>query len=194
MSFGLSDWLNIAWQFASVSLFAIGGAIGLLPEMHQFFVIENKYITEDQFTSGIALAQASPGPNALMMAMLGWGFGINATPVGQSTIPYAVMAFVMSMICILLPSCLLNYTATKWVHKNSERMIVRAFKQGVAPVVVGTMLASSWIIVAHDMNIQIYWPTWLLAFVAVLLVVFTRLHILALLGLGALVGMTGWIA
>jgi chromate transporter len=194
MSFGLYDWLNIALQFASVSLFAIGGAIGLLPEMHQFFVIENKYITEDQFTSGIALAQASPGPNALMMAMLGWGFGINATPVGQSTIPYAVMAFVMSMICILLPSCLLNYTATKWVHKNSERMIVRAFKQGVAPVVVGTMLASSWIIVAHDMNIQIYWPTWLLAFVAVLLVVFTRLHILALLGLGALVGMTGWIA
>jgi chromate transporter len=44
------------------------------------------------------------------------------------------------------------------------------------------------------MNIQVYWPTWLLAFVAVLLVVFTRLHILALLGIGALVGMTGWIA
>jgi chromate transporter len=129
-----------------------------------------------------------------MMAMLGWGFGVNATPVGQSTIPYAVIAFVMSMICILLPSCLLNFMATRWVHKNSERLIVMAFKKGVAPVVVGTMLASSWIIVAHDMNIQVYWPTWLLAFVAILLVVFTRLHILALLGIGALVGMTGWIA
>jgi chromate transporter len=43
-------------------------------------------------------------------------------------------------------------------------------------------------------NIAVYWPTWLLAFVTMLLVLFTRTHILVLLGIGACMGMTGWIA
>jgi chromate transporter len=133
MIYTLSDWLGMAWQFASVSLFAIGGAFGLRPEMHQFFVVNHQYITEDQFTSGVALAQAAPGPNALMMGMLGWAFGVNSTTSGNSPIPLGVLAFVISMVCILLPSCLLNYLATRWVHKNNDNMIVKSFKNGIAP-------------------------------------------------------------
>lgn len=194
MTFDFSDWINVSTHLLSVSIFAIGGAIVLLPEMHRFFVTDNGYITDDQFSSGIALAQASPGPNALMISMMGWGFGINSAPAGSSPIPYAIVAFFMSIICFLLPSAILNYKATKWVHKNRDRLIVTAFKQGVAPVVVGAMLASSWIVLAHDMDIKTYWPTWALSVLTVVMIVFTRLHILFLLLIGALVGMTGLIA
>lgn len=194
MTIGISDWFDLILQCVSLSLFAVGGAIVLLPEMHRFLVTDHSYISESQFTSGIALAQAAPGPNAMMMGMLGWGFGMNAAPLGQSGIAYAILGFILVMLCLLIPSCLLTYSVTRWLLKNRERAIVIAFKQGVAPVVVGTMLASSWIIVAHDMTISVYWPTWLLALVAVLFVLFTRLHLLILLAIGAAVGMSGMIA
>jgi chromate transporter len=186
-----SDWLTVALQFAGLSLFSIGGAIALLPEMHRFFIDDYGWMTEKQFNSGLALAQASPGPNALMLAMMGWYFGLNATAVGSSPYGLAILGFVMTISCALIPTCTLAYTATSWVQKNSEKIFVIAFKQGMAPVVIGTMMASSWIVSSHNANYEIYWPNWALTIATILLFSFTRAHILVLLLGGALVGATG---
>jgi chromate transporter len=189
----ISDWLTVAFQFSTMSFFAIGGAIALIPEFHRFFINEHSWLTEAQFSSGISLAQASPGPNALMMAMMGWNFGINATPLGQSHYIYALMGFVMCLVCALTPSCILTYTATRWVQKNSEKMGVIAFKQGLAPVVIGSMLVSSWVIVRGDFVLGHNWQIWLVAFITAILVWVTRIHILWLLAFGAAVGASGFL-
>ena len=186
-----SDWLTVALQFAGLSLFSIGGAIALLPEMHRFFIDDHGWMTEKQFNSGLALAQASPGPNALMLAMMGWYFGLNATAVGSSPYGLAILGFLMTISCALIPTCTLAYTATSWVQKNSEKIFVIAFKQGMSPVVIGAMMASSWIVSSHNSNYEIYWPNWALTIVTILLFSFTRAHILVLLLGGALVGATG---
>ncbi len=191
MNISLSDWLTVLLHFASMSVFAIGGAIALIPEFHRFFIDEHAWLTESQFSSGIALAQASPGPNALMLAMMGWNFGMNATPAGYSHYVFALLGFVSCLLCALTPSCVLTFTATRWVQKNSEKMGVIAFKKGLAPVVIGSMLVSSWVIVRGDFVLAHNWPIWMIALTTLCLVWGTKIHILWLLSGGALIGATG---
>ena len=187
----LADWFTVATKFGTMSFFAIGGAIALIPDFHRFFIEEHGWVTDAQFSSGIALAQASPGPNALMLAMMGWNFGVNATPIGHQPYLYAITGFYMCLICALTPSSLLTYTATRWVQNNSERLGVIAFKKGLAPVVVGTMLVSSWLIVRGDFVLAHNWQIWLLAAITFVIVWKTNVHILWLLACGALIGAFG---
>ena len=62
-----ADWLGMFQHFASLSLLAVGGAITTAPDMHRYLVDETHWLSESQFTSSIALAQAcllytSPSP------------------------------------------------------------------------------------------------------------------------------------
>lgn len=72
------DWLSLFNHFASLSLLAVGGAMTTAPEMHRYLVDETHWLSETQFTSSIALAQAAPGPNILFVALMGWNVGLNA--------------------------------------------------------------------------------------------------------------------
>jgi chromate transporter len=47
--------------------------------MHRYIVDEHHWISDAQFTSSIAIAQAAPGPNVLFVATLGWSV---AGPLG----------------------------------------------------------------------------------------------------------------
>src|SRR3989344_8300619 len=96
------------------------------------------------------------------------------------------------MLGVMLPSSLLTWTATRWGHRNRERRGVRAFKQGMAPVVIGLLLATSWVLTRAHGNIDTAWPLWLLSAVTVVLVWRTRLHLLWMLGAGAELGAIGW--
>ncbi|MNT91203.1 Chromate transporter [compost metagenome] len=97
------------------------------------------------------------------------------------------------MLGVMLPSSLLTWTATRWGHRNRERRGVRAFKQGMAPVVIGLLLATSWVLTRAHGNFDTAWPLWLLSAVTVVLVWRTRLHLLWMLGAGAVLGAIGWV-
>ena len=59
LNLSLADWLALFAHFASLSLLAVGGAIATAPEMHRFLVDGRHWLTEAQFTSSIAIAQAA---------------------------------------------------------------------------------------------------------------------------------------
>ena len=59
-------------HFLMLSLLSIGGAITTAPDMHRYLVDERHWLTDQSFTSSIALAQAAPGPNILFVAVLGF--------------------------------------------------------------------------------------------------------------------------
>ena len=97
----------------------------------------------------------------------------------------------LSLVAILLPSSVLTYTATQWAHRHREQRGVKAFKQGLAPLVVALLLATGWVLSSAHANPATDWPLWLLTAVVTLLVWRTRLHLLWLLGAGALLGAFG---
>jgi chromate transporter len=183
-----ADWLDLFVHYLSLSLLAVGGAITTAPDMHRYLVDQQHWMTESQFTAAITLAQAAPGPNVLFIALMGWQVGINS-----GSLMNALMGMAITMTGILLPSATLTYVASRWGHNNRDLRAVRAFKQGMAPVVVGLILATGWLMSrAHGDPAQ-DWPLWLLTAVTAIIVWKTRVHLLWLLAAGGLMGWMGWI-
>ncbi len=189
-----ADWLLLLTHFVSLSLLAVGGAITTAPEMHRFLVDQQHWLSDGQFNSSIALAQAAPGPNAMYIALIGWNIGLNAgggLGLGLPALATAFAGMLVAMVGTLVPSCTLTYLVAQWGHRNRELRVVRAFKAGMAPLVVALLVATSWLLTAsHDQPAR-DWPLWLLTLVSAALVWRTKVHILWLIGAGALLGALG---
>jgi chromate transporter len=189
-----ADWWALLAQFLSLSLLAVGGAITTAPDMHRYLVTQQHWLSEAQFTSSIALAQAAPGPNVLFIALFGWQVGLNAAASsGMPSWASALLGVTLTMVGTLLPSTILTFSVARWGHRNRDRRVVRAFKQGMAPLVVGILLATGVILATTQGTSPDHWPLWLLAAVTALLVWRTRIHLLWLLGAGAVLGGLGWV-
>lgn len=194
--FSTADWFALLVHFLSLSLLAIGGAITTAPEMHIYLVGEKAWITDVQFTSSIALAQAAPGPNVLFIALLGWNVGLNAgggIAAGAQAWWMALAGVGIAMVGILVPSTTLTFVAARWAHQNRELRAVRAFKLGLAPIVVALLIATGWILASSAGNPLQQWRPWLLTAITTILVWRTRLHMLWLLGAGAALGAMGYL-
>lgn len=120
-------------QFLILSLLAVGGAITTTPEMHRYVVDQHHWISDAQFTASVAIAQAAPGPNVLFVAVIGWNV---AGPLGA----------LATMTGILLPSTALSLWATRWGHSRRQTRGVRAFTTGLAPLTIGLLLATGWLL------------------------------------------------
>ena len=190
----LANWTDLFLHFASLSLLAVGGAITTAPDMHRYLVTQQGWLSEAQFTSSIALSQAAPGPNVLFVALLGWNLGLNAgggPSAGWLAWALALLGVVVTLVAIMLPSSILTYTATQWGHRNRELRAVRAFKAGMAPIVIALLIATGWLLsAAHDQPAR-DWPLWMLTAGATVLVWRTKIHLLWLIGAGAVLGAFG---
>ena len=192
--FGSSDWLTLFGHFLLLSMLAVGGAITATPDMHRFLVDGHHWLTNQQFVSSIALAQAAPGPNILFVALMGWNVGLNAgggLANGLTGWLAALTGVVVTMVGMLLPSTTLTFFATRWGHRNRDLRVVRAFKQGMAPIVVGLLVATGWVLVRGGIETTFNQRTLAVTLVSMLIVWRTRVHLLWLLGAGALLGVLG---
>lgn len=170
------DLLSLFLHFLLLSLLSIGGAIAVAPDMHRVMVSEMGVLSDAQFNSSIALAQALPGPNVLFVAVMGYQAsglaGAAATLTG-----------------IMLPSTTLAFAAARWGHARQDWRGVRAFKAGMAPLVIGLMFSTGWILATATPG----WHHLVLTVAAVVLVWRTRLHLLAMIAAGGILGALGWV-
>jgi chromate transporter len=190
------DWLALLLHFMALSMVSVSGAIGAASDMHRFLVDRHGWLTDPQFSASIAIAQAAPGPNVLFVALLGWNLGLNAAGgLGAGPHAWTMGAFgvLVSMTGILVPSSALTYSTARWLQRNRLRRSVRAFKQGMAPVVVGLLVATGWVLVNSGAETAAPWTVWTIAGISALLVWRTKLHLLWMLAAGALAGALGWI-
>jgi chromate transporter len=167
-----SDWGGVFAQFLMLSLLSIGGAIGTAPEMHRYLVEQHHWLTNEQFSASIAIAQAAPGPNLLFIAVLGWGIG-------------GFFGMCVTMLGILLPSTTLTLAAARWGEARRTTRGVQAFVMGMAPLTVGLVMSTGVILCKPS-----YGNPWLLATVVgtVLVCVRTKVSPLWLIAAGGLVG------
>ena len=117
------DWLALFGQYLMLSLLSISGAITTVPDMHRYLVDQNGWLTDAQFSSSVAIAQAAPGPNVLFVALMGWNVGINAgggIGAGPRAWALGLLGLAITMVGIMLPSTTLTYFATRWGHRNRD--------------------------------------------------------------------------
>jgi chromate transporter len=188
---GPADWLSVTGHFLSLSLFSFGGVLVTIPEMHHFLVEQSQWLTEIQFTNSIALAQAAPGPNVLFVALLGLSLGTNIS-AGLAPGPFTwwpqALGLLVALLGILLPSATIACVAGSWFHRSRSHPNVRAFTSGMAPIVIALLFATAWLM-ASSLGVTsgtagIYALT--LAFTLILWR--TRVHVLWLIGTGAVIG------
>lgn len=167
--------LALLGHFLTLSMLSIGGAIATAPDMHRFLVAERGWITDAEFSASIALAQAAPGPNLLFVAVLGWNV---SGPLGAAA----------AMAGMLLPSTVLTLSVTRWAQQRRESRGVRAFNSGLAPVTLGLLLATAWVLADPVKDRP---GAWLLAAGAVAWMTLTKRSPLWPVAAGALVGALG---
>jgi len=174
--FHTADLLPLFLHFVMLSLLAVGGAITTAPDMHRYLVGEQHWLTDAQFTASVALAQAAPGPNVLFVAVL--GYNVAGLPG----------AFV-TMGGIMLPSTTLALWATRWGRSRRETRGVRAFTLGLAPLTLGLLLATGWVLTEPARDSP---GAMLLVGLSTVVMARTRLSPMWLVALGAVVGAAGY--
>jgi chromate transporter len=187
----LADWGSLFLHFISLSLLAVGGAITTAPDIHRYLVDDMHWLSDTQFTSSIALAQGAPGPNVMFIALMGWNVGLNAgggLAAGWPAVSLALWGVLITMVGIMIPSATLTFVATQWAHRNREMLAVKAFKSGMAPIVIALLIATGWLLTGNHENPVRDWPLWALTAATTLLVWKTKTHLLWLLAAGALLG------
>ncbi|MBS1155290.1 MAG: chromate transporter [Proteobacteria bacterium] len=183
-----SDWLDLFLHQLLFSLMSVGGVVSTLPEMHRYLVDQQHWLSDAQFNASIAVAQAAPGPNILFVALIGWNIGMNA-----GGLSIALLGVLISMVGILLPSSTLAYLMARWGHRNRELRSIRAFKQGMSPIVVALLISTGWILASAQGEFARAWPLWLATAVTALILWRWKVHLLWLLAAGAILGGLGWI-
>jgi len=164
----------LAALFAELSMLAVGGANALVPEM-QRRVQAQGWMGPTEFAALFALAQAAPGPNMLVITLVGWRVA------GLSGALVATGAFV-------LPSGVLTYVVSKLWDRFRDTPWRRVVQAGLTPVTVGLVMAAAYFLCrasVHDAAMLVL----VLVTMAVLLT--TKLHPLWLLGAGAALGAAG---
>ena len=167
---------EVALYFSALSLMAIGGASAVIPDMYRHMVEVKAWMGADDFAALVALAQAAPGPNVLIVALLGWKVG--GVPGG-----------LVAMVGMCLPSSVLTYHfAGVWQRLEGSR--IRATAQAtLVPVTIGLILASAYLLAkTADQSPLAYLTTACIAG----LVVKTDAHPLLLLAAAGVMGALGW--
>jgi chromate transporter len=167
--------IGLFWHFLLLGCLAVGGVSTVMPDMHRYVVDELGLVTSREFADLYALAQAAPGPNALWVTILGLhaagGLGAIATTLG-----------------VLIPATTFSYFASLLHANHADSPLALAFRRGLAPMALGFMLASCWLLllgVGHD------WRSYALAFVALGVAMKTELNPLWLLAGGGVLGIAG---
>ena len=165
----------LAAIFSQLSLLAFGGGNSVLPEMQRQVVTVHHWMSAHQFVALYALAQAAPGPNMLVVALIGWNV---AGLVGALTATLALCA----------PSSLLTFFASGiWERLRAARWR-DVVQRGLVPVTVGLVMAGA--ILLSETTVT-GWRTGVLTLVAVLVFTRTRIHPLWVLAASALLGASG---
>ena len=190
------DWWHYGLFHLSVSLLAVGGAVTLVPDLYRYAVTEHSLLSAAQFKHALVLAQAAPGPNVLYVALVGWQVGVNAAGPGASgwlAVGLGTLGLMVGLLGVLLPSSFLTLTIARWCNRHPNWTGIQAFRQGMAPIVVGVLLSGAWLLARADGHWAASGGLWLVSGVCTLLVWRTRLHLLWMLSAGALVGAAGLI-
>jgi chromate transporter len=164
-------------QFATLSLFAVGGASTAVPEMHRLTVEIAGWLTDRQFSELFAMAQAAPGPNVMFVALLGHFI---------AGVPGAVVA----TVAMCGPTCFLAYAVSRVFDRFRTARWGIAIQAGLVPVTIGLIAASALVIARaadHD------WSAYVITAATFALVYWTRMPPLIAFAGAAVLGLVGFV-
>ncbi len=164
--------LQLAGYFALLSLVSVGGIPSVMPEMQRLVVDVQGWMSAAEYTQLFAIAQAAPGPNVLVTALIGWkvaGFGGGFVALGAFCGPAAALAY--------------------WVGGYWDRMRDAAWRKtlqrALVPISVGFVVSGGYVLATPQ---GVDWQSALIAGASAAALYATRLNPLWILSAGGLLG------
>jgi chromate transporter len=121
--------VTLAMHLALLSCISFGGFPSVLPDLRNFVVAGNGWVTDQEFTNFFALAQAVPGPNMiLLMSFIGWKVG-------------GVPGAIVSAVATFGPACAMYFAAHQLWDRFRDATWQRIVRRGLAPLTIGLVIA-----------------------------------------------------
>src|SRR4030042_3401438 len=124
-------YLKLFWEFIKIGAFTFGGGYAMIPLIEREIVSKYHWLTMEQFTDLVAIAEMTPGPIAIN----------SATFVG-----YKVAKFwgaVMATLGVVLPSFLIIWTIASVFFRVQDNPTLQAAFKGVRPAVFGLIIVAA---------------------------------------------------
>jgi chromate transporter len=125
--------VDMVGVFALLSVLAIGGGTPILPEMQYLTVERFHWLTDRQFRDIYSIGQVAPGPNMLMVLVIGYRLkgALGALAVG---------------LAFFLPDCIITLFANRLWERYRDSPWRASIHYGMAPVIIGLMLSGTYAI------------------------------------------------
>ena len=161
-----------------ISLFAFGRGSGALPLIERMSVAQMGWVSESTFAAAVGFGYMAPGPVLITATFIGYQAG-------------GLTGAIAATFGIFLAPTLLAAGAASGVERLARNRWLRAFGDGAAPAVVGLFGATAWSLAQQTI---LSWPLAIVAIMAGLLAVRTKIAPMWMLALGAAVswGSTVW--
>ncbi len=124
----MSTLFRLLGVFGLLSVLAVGGGLAVLPEMKRLTVEQYHWVTADQFVDFYSLGQMAPGPNMVMVTLIGYKVA-------------ALAGAIAVLVAFFLPASVLTFGANRLWHRLSAWPWRESIRRGLAPVTVGLMIA-----------------------------------------------------
>ena len=164
--------LDIAFNFGVLSLVAFGGMPAVMPEMQRLAVEVKGWTTPAQFIQLFAIAQAAPGPNVLVVSLIGWR---------AAGLPGAVVA----LLSVCAPAAVLSWCIADLWERFKGSPWRTAIQRAITPLVVGLTFSGGFVICTPSTP---DWRLWAIAGATVAASATTKLNPLWILAAGGTVG------
>jgi chromate transporter len=194
-----STLLALAGYFAVLSLFAIGGANAALPEMHRLAVEVEHWMSDRQFADMFAIAQVTPGPNVIVVTLIGYHVaGLPGAVVATLAMcgPTCLFAFFIGRVWERFKDAHVSrvyptYAFLRGADLDQARDRMRAAIQtALVPISIG-LIGSSALVVTRAAAQS--WLALAITAVTALASYRMRLNPLWIFAAAALLGLGGWI-
>ena len=163
----------LASLFGKLSLLAVGGVNSTVPEIAHEVVAIHHWLTARQFSQLFAIAQAAPGPNMLVVALIG------------AHVAGVAGGIVASLAMILPAGALVMLVSGLWERFREQRWR-QVLQAAILPITAGLVLAAGIVLVrAADHTILLA----VITVIAAALTYRTKMHPLWLLAGGAVLGL-----
>lgn len=169
---------TLIWTFGLMSFFAVGGANSAIPEMHRVAVDINHWMTDRQFADVFAISQLSPGPNVLIVTLIGYSVA-------------GILGAIAATLAMCGPTAILAYYVSRLLARSSASRWPAIIQAALVPLSIGLMAASA-LILARASDIS--WVALLITIVAAALATVTKLNPLWMMAVGGLLGFAGFVS
>nr|WP_294782688.1 chromate transporter [uncultured Flavobacterium sp.] len=150
--------LKLGIFFAKAGAFVFGSGLAIVPFLHSGVVIENNWLTEQQFLDSVAVAMITPGPVVITVGFIGF-------------IVDGFLGALTAALATFLPCYLFTIILAPYFKKVSENNSVKAFVEGITAVVIGALVGSV-IIIAKRSIIDL--ATAVIAIITVLTLIYYK--------------------